>query len=72
MSGAFICRYLKIAAGLALLIAGVAGLVLPIIPGLPLLVAGAAILGPRHPVIRPFSRRWRWWRKRRKIKQVTI
>jgi uncharacterized protein YqgC (DUF456 family) len=59
-------RHLKIAAGLALLIVGVAGLVLPIIPGVPLLVAGAAILGPRHPIIRPFSVRWRWWRKYRK------
>jgi len=58
-------RYLKIAAGLALVIVGVAGLVLPLIPGVPLLIAGAAILGPRHPIIRPFSVRWRWWRKRR-------
>ena len=59
-------RHLKIVAGLALLAIGVAGLVLPIIPGIPLLVAGAAVLGPRHPIVRPFSVRWRLWRKRRK------
>jgi len=61
--------YLKMAAGIALLIVGVAGLVLPLIPGVPLLIAGAAILGPRHPIIRPFSVRWRWWRKHRKSSQ---
>lgn len=60
-------KYLQIAAGLALLAVGIAGLVLPIIPGVPLLVAGAALLGPRHPIVRPFSARWRWWRKRRKM-----
>lgn len=58
-------KYLRIAGAFALIVAGVAGLFLPVIPGVALLIAGAAILGPRHPVVRPFSVRWRWWRKRR-------
>jgi uncharacterized protein YqgC (DUF456 family) len=60
-------KHLQIVGGLALLVVGVAGLVLPIIPGVPLLIAGAALLGPRHPIIRPFNTRWRWWRKRRNM-----
>jgi uncharacterized protein YqgC (DUF456 family) len=58
-------KYLQIAGAFALIVVGVAGLFLPIIPGVPLLIAGAAILGPRHPIVRPFSVRRRWWRRRR-------
>jgi len=43
--------------GWTLLIAGVVGLVLPVVPGVPLLMAGAAVLGPEHPVVRT----WKTW-----------
>ena len=61
--------YLKIVAGHLLLAVGLVGLVLPIIPGIPLLVAGAALLGPKNPIVRPFFARLRWWRRRKKLRQ---
>ena len=44
------------AAGLSLLALGAVGLVLPIVPGVPLLVAAVAILGRDHPVVRSGTR----------------
>ena len=39
-------------AGFFLLAAGVIGVVVPIIPGIPLLLAGGALLAPKYPRIR--------------------
>ena len=47
--------------GLSLLGLGVIGTLLPVIPGIPLLVAGAAILGPQHRLVRPVAT---WLRRR--------
>ena len=47
--------------GISLLVAGVIGTVLPIIPGIPLFIAGAAVLGPDHRLVRPITD----WLKRR-------
>jgi len=49
-------------AGFALLMAGLLGLLLPIIPGVPLLLAGVAILGVDHPKIQPWIARLKRWR----------
>ena len=49
---------LREAAGFALLITGLLGLVLPIIPGVPLLAAGVATLGSDHPMVQRLDR-WR-------------
>ena len=57
-------KHLRVIGGVVLLICGLLGLVLPIIPGIPLLLAGAALLGFDHPLIRPFARRVAQWRKR--------
>jgi uncharacterized protein YqgC (DUF456 family) len=43
--------------GLVLVAVGIAGCLLPIIPGIPLIVAGAAILGTDHALVRR-SRAW--------------
>jgi uncharacterized membrane protein YbaN (DUF454 family) len=43
-------------AGFILLGLGLIGMILPIIPGIPLLIAGAALLGADHLAVRPFSR----------------
>jgi uncharacterized protein YqgC (DUF456 family) len=43
--------------GLALVAAGIAGCLLPIIPGIPLIIAGAAVLGTDHTLVRR-SRNW--------------
>lgn len=48
--------------GMVLVLLGLVGIVLPIIPGLPLLIAGVALLGADHP-LRAFIdrvRRRRW------------
>ena len=46
----------RTAFGYTLLVAGVAGVLLPIIPGTPFLIAAVAVLGSDHPVIRPWKR----------------
>ena len=38
--------------GFFLLVAGVVGVVVPIIPGIPLLLAGGVLLAPKYPRIR--------------------
>ena len=45
------------ALGMALVVAGLVAVPLPILPGLPLIIAGAAMLGPDHPVVRT-ARSW--------------
>jgi len=60
--------------GVLLVVVGLLGLVFPVIPGVPLLMAGVAVLGPQHPVVRPvvgwfrqIRRGWRRWRNGSKI-----
>ena len=48
--------------GLVLLTVGVIGLIVPVIPGIPLLLGAAALLGPDHPKIRPWMERIQQWR----------
>jgi hypothetical protein len=50
--------------GCTLIFVGLLGMVLPIIPGIPILVAGVAILGTDHPIVRPFARRFEQLRRR--------
>lgn len=74
---------LRAAAGFLLISAGMVGMILPIIPGIPFLLAGLFLLGPDHPLarsvhghrlVRPvFERLERWrrvWRKPRKQDQA--
>ena len=55
-------RRFREAAGIALLIAGMVGMVLPALPGTPLLLAGVAVLGPSHPRVRSWMSRLERWR----------
>jgi hypothetical protein len=55
---------LKVIGGCTLIFVGLLGMVLPIIPGIPILVAGVAMLGTEHPLIRPFTRRFAQLRQR--------
>lgn len=48
---------LKKTGGWLLILIGLAGCVLPIIPGVPILIAGIALVGVEHPFIRP-GRDW--------------
>jgi uncharacterized protein YqgC (DUF456 family) len=43
--------------GLALIALGLVAMLIPIVPGLPLVTVGAALLGPNHHLIR-FSGAW--------------
>jgi hypothetical protein len=56
----------RAAAGIALVAVGMAGTLLPVIPGVPLIVAGMAVLGPEHPWSRAVAGRLRRWRARGK------
>ncbi len=52
---------LRTVAGVILITVGLIGLVLPIIPGIPLLIAGVATMGRDHPLLRlVFARLNRW------------
>jgi len=57
-------RMARGAAGIAMITIGVVGCLLPIIPGVPFLVGGVALLGTRHPLVRPFAERLERWRRR--------
>lgn len=46
-------------AGVGLIALGIVGMVLPLIPGTPLVLAGAALLGAEHSLLRPLVRRLR-------------
>ncbi|HSB68574.1 MAG TPA: hypothetical protein VLT62_04460 [Candidatus Methylomirabilis sp.] len=52
--------------GVTLIILGAIGMLLPIMPGIPILIAGVALLGANHPWVRPFMVRFRAWRRARK------
>ncbi len=54
-------RSIRTAAGLVLLVVGVAGLVLPVLPGIPILIAGLALLGADHPLRVAITRRLERW-----------
>ena len=48
---------LRNASGMTLIGVGLLGIVLPFIPGIPLVLAGAAMLGGNHPLVRA-GREW--------------
>jgi uncharacterized protein YqgC (DUF456 family) len=57
---------LKRISAYVLLIAGVAGLAMPLLPGIPLLLVGLSLLGPEDPIRQRLSRwikRMRGWMK---------
>ncbi len=59
-------RILRHVLGWTLLAGGVAGILLPVIPGIPLLIAAAAVLGSDHFLIRPWKKHFDRWRAERK------
>jgi hypothetical protein len=52
---------LRTALGVLLIVVGLISVPVPILPGCPLVAAGAALLGCQHKLIRP----WRMWLLRR-------
>ncbi len=63
--GVVVLSTIRVGLGFALIVAGVLGLLLPVVPGIPLLIAGVAMVGVDHPWIRPLVGRLRAWRTRR-------
>jgi len=57
---------LRTVAGVMLITIGLAGILLPIIPGIPLMLAGVATMGRDHPWLRPLMTRLDGWRSRRR------
>jgi uncharacterized membrane protein YbaN (DUF454 family) len=58
-------RRVRSIAGITLVALGVAGIVLPLMPGVPFLIAGTALLGSDHPLSRAVAERVRRLRRRR-------
>lgn len=57
----------RLGAGRALLVLGLAGFVIPLLPGTPFLLLGAWILGPEHPHVRDAVERVEaLWKARRR------
>ena len=57
---------LKIAFGFGLFIVGVVGTLLPVIPGVPIMIAGFALMGADHPLVRNLKARQKRWFDRKK------
>jgi uncharacterized protein YqgC (DUF456 family) len=51
--------------GIVMIVAGLILMPVPILPGIPLVLAGAAVLGNDHPLVR----RWVAWLRKRVQKQ---
>ena len=52
-------KKIRRAGGFTLIAFGLLGTLLPIMPGIPLIIAGIALVGSEHPWVRPFVPRLR-------------
>ena len=57
-------RTIRVIAGVLLIGQGLIGMLMPVLPGIPLLLAGVALLGSDHPWVRPIMARLRLWRRK--------
>ncbi len=57
-------KQIRLIGGFTLIALGLLGTLLPIMPGIPLLIAGIALVGTNHPWIRPLMARLRAWRRK--------
>jgi uncharacterized membrane protein YbaN (DUF454 family) len=57
-------RTIRTVIGLILIGVGLIGLLVPVMPGIPLLIAGVALVGTNHPWVRPVIARLRAWRRK--------
>ena len=58
-------RTARTVGGFTLIGVGIIGTLLPIIPGIPMVIAGVALVGPGHRVLRPVMTRIERWRRRK-------
>ena len=57
-------RKIRVVTGLTLIGLGLLGMLVPVVPGIPLLIAGVALVGTNHPWVRPLMVRLRAWRRK--------
>jgi hypothetical protein len=53
---------LKIAFGIALCVVGIAGTLVPVIPGVPIILTGAALMGADHPLVLRVKQMLKSWK----------
>lgn len=63
--GSNIRKLVQTGGGAVLLAIGALGMLFPIIPGVPLILAGVALLGPNHPLLRRLIDRLKQWGSQR-------
>ena len=61
-----VLQKLKVILGMALCVVGLAGTLVPIIPGVPIVLAGLALMGADHRLVRGLKARLTRWRKRQR------
>lgn len=44
-----VLQKIKITVGIALCVVGIVGTIVPVVPGVPIILAGAALMGANHP-----------------------
>ena len=54
-------QWLKVVGGFLLVLLGLIGVALPLVPGLLLLTAGAILLAPSYPVVQRLLNRFKLW-----------
>lgn len=59
-------KKIKVGFGIALCVVGIAGTLLPVVPGVPMILAGVALMGSDHPIVRNVKERIKQWLERRK------
>jgi hypothetical protein len=52
-------RSVRTAGGFCLIVLGAIGTLMPVVPGVPLILAGVALVGTDHPWIRAAVSRWK-------------
>ncbi|MCS6885025.1 MAG: hypothetical protein RMM17_01080 [Acidobacteriota bacterium] len=55
-------KHLRVVVGFVLIFLGFIGLLIPVLPSSPFFISGIAMVGAKHPLIRPFMlllKRWR-------------
>lgn len=60
-------RTARTVGGFTLIGAGIIGTLVPIVPGIPMLIAGVALVGRGHPLLRPVMSRIERWRRRKRV-----
>jgi hypothetical protein len=55
-------RPIRTVSGFALIVLGAIGTLVPVVPDVPMMLAGVALVGTDHPWIRAARTRWGSWR----------